>query len=48
MKAFHTFSFVLFIALKVASPLVADWSWWWLLMPEVPTIVVILKHFGQL
>lgn len=30
-----------FVAGKVAGPLVA-WSWWWLLMPFVPTVAYFM------
>lgn len=39
---------VMFVVLKTGSALLAGWSWWWLLMPIVPDVVVILRHFGVL
>lgn len=37
---------IMFIVIKVGGTALADWSWWWLLLPIVPDIVVICRHFG--
>lgn len=38
--------FALFIAIKLAGSSLATWSWWWLLMPIVPILGLVVKHFG--
>lgn len=38
--------FALFIAIKLAGTSLASWSWWWLLMPIVPLLGLVVKHFG--
>lgn len=37
----------LFIMLKVTETL-ADWSWWWLLMPIVPDLFWVFTKVGWL
>lgn len=39
--------FAIFIMLKLTGPLVA-WSWWWLLMPIVPTLAFLFENAGWL
>lgn len=38
----------LFIAVKLAGTSLATWSWWWLLMPLVPTVAFVLDKLGLL
>jgi hypothetical protein len=38
---------ILFVILKLGGP-AALWSWWWLLLPVVPDLVVLLHKFGVL
>ncbi len=35
-----------FVAVKVGGVSFAAWSWWWLLMPIVPDLSLIVKHFN--
>lgn len=37
---------LMFVVIKVGGTAFAHWSWWWLLLPIVPDLVVILRHFG--
>lgn len=39
---------LMFIIVKVGGSGLAHWSWWWLLLPIVPDLVLILRHFGLL
>lgn len=41
---------LMFIIVKVGSTQhqFADWSWWWLLLPIVPDLVLILRKLGLL
>lgn len=39
---------IMFIVIKVGGTQLAAWSWWWLLLPIVPDLVIILRHFGLL
>jgi hypothetical protein len=35
-----------FVTIKVGGVALAAWSWWWILLPIVPTGVLVVKHFG--
>jgi predicted ABC-type sugar transport system permease subunit len=35
-----------FIAVKLAGTSLAAWSWFWLLLPIVPVLSLVVKHFG--
>lgn len=37
---------LMFIVVKVGGQALADWSWWWLLLPIVPDLVLILRRLG--
>lgn len=37
-----------FVAIKLAGTVLAAWSWWWLLMPEVPLLADALGRLGWL
>ena len=37
-----------FIIIKVAGTSLATWSWWWILLPIVPVLVLILQKMGLL
>jgi len=39
-------AFPFFIAVKLAGTSFAAWSWWWLLMPLVPTLSLAVRHFS--
>jgi hypothetical protein len=39
-------SFWGFIAIKLAGTSLAAWSWWWLLMPVVPIMGMIVPKLG--
>lgn len=38
--------FALFIAIKLAGTSLAAWSWWWLLLPIVPLLALVVQHLG--
>ena len=35
-----------FIAIKVGGVTFAAWSWWWILLPQIPVLAEIAKRFG--
>jgi len=35
-----------FIAIKVAGTSFAAWSWWWILLPIVPMLSLVVKALG--
>lgn len=37
---------VAFLVLKLGGTKLAFWSWWWILLPIVPVVVVICQRFG--
>jgi hypothetical protein len=37
---------VVFIIIKLFGTVLADWSWWWVLLPVVPDVYALLKVFG--
>lgn len=39
---------VAFLVLKLGGTLLANWSWWWLLLPIVPVLVVLFHRMGML
>ena len=39
---------LMFIIIKVGGTSLASWSWWWVLLPIVPDLVLILKKAGLL
>lgn len=41
-------SFWMFIVIKVGGTALADWSWWWVLLPIVPDLVLLLRKIGLL
>lgn len=45
---FGSFWTLMFIIIKVGGTALAAWSWWWLLMPIVPDLVVVLQKLGLL
>ncbi len=38
--------FAFFIAVKIAGTTFALWSWWWLLMPLVPVLSLLVTRWG--
>lgn len=44
--AIHALSFWFFVAIKVAGHSFADWSWWWLLLPQVPAFSLCVRALG--
>lgn len=36
----------LFIAIKLAGTSFAAWSWWWILLPIVPILSLLVRHWG--
>ena len=45
-QAIWGLSFLGFIAIKVGGVSLAAWSWWWLLLPQVPCFSLIVKAYG--
>lgn len=39
-------SFWTFIAVKLAGVSFADWSWWWVLMPQIPIVSLVTRGLG--
>lgn len=39
-------AFWTFIAIKLVGVSLVGWSWWWLLLPEVPLIGIIVQRMG--
>ncbi len=39
---------IAFIVLKLGGTSLAAWSWWWLLLPIVPVLVVLCQRLGLL
>lgn len=39
-------AFWAFIAIKVAGTSFAAWSWWWLLLPVVPLMSLVVVRMG--
>lgn len=35
-----------FIAIKVVGTSLAAWSWWWLLLPIVPLLGILVQRWG--
>jgi hypothetical protein len=35
-----------FLVLKLGGSSMAAWSWWWLLLPIVPVLVVVFQRLG--
>jgi hypothetical protein len=42
----HNIALAFFVAIKVAGMTFAAWSWWWLLMPEVPVASIFVQKWG--
>lgn len=40
--------FLMFVIIKLGGSAFAAWSWWWLLLPIVPDLVLILRKLGLL
>lgn len=45
---FWPLCFWTFIIIKVSGSYFATWSWWWCLLPPVPTISLVLDKLGWL
>ena len=41
-----TLVFWLFVVIKMMGTALASWSWWWLFLPIVPVLSLVVKHFG--
>lgn len=41
-----SFMLSFFIAVKLAGTSLAGWSWWWLLMPAVPDLSLVVMRLG--
>jgi len=42
----YTLPMGLFVATKVGGVSLAAWSWWWLLMPIVPCLGIVVQKAG--
>ncbi len=42
----HALIFGFFIAVKVGGTSLAAWSWWWLLLPIVPVLSLLVTRWG--
>lgn len=42
----HWSVFSLFVAVKVGGVSLATWSWWWILLPLVPVLGIVVQRFG--
>lgn len=38
--------FVLFIAIKLAGTSLAAWSWWWIFLPIIPILALVVQKMG--
>lgn len=34
-----------FVVIKVSGTSFAAWSWWWMFLPVVPVLGLVVKHF---
>lgn len=39
---------LMFVIIKTGGTALANWSWWWIFLPIVPDLVVILRKMGLL
>jgi len=46
VAGFWPLTFWFFVVVKWLGTLFAAWSWWWVLLPIVPVIGVLVSHFG--
>ena len=37
---------LMFVLIKVAGTSLADWSWWWVLLPIVPDLAFVFGKLG--
>ncbi len=42
----YGFWLLVFLVIKVGGTALASWSWWWVLLPIVPVLVLILTRVG--
>ena len=47
-KAIWGLIFWAFVIIKVAGTALASWSWWWILLPVVPVLSLVLQKVGLL
>lgn len=43
---FFSLWLIAFIVIKVGGTALATWSWWWVLFPIIPDLVLIFKKLG--
>lgn len=36
----------IFVAVKLAGSSLAAWSWWWLILPIVPDLALLVRHWN--
>mgnify|MGYP001597781731 CR=1 FL=1 len=46
MLKFYGFWLVLFIAIKIGGTSLASWSWFWVILPIVPLIVLLVQRLN--
>lgn len=46
--SFGSLWLIAFLVLKLGGSALATWSWWWLLLPIVPVLVVLFQRMGLL
>ncbi len=39
---------LMFVVIKVGGTALVEWSWWWILAPVIPDLVLIFKRVGWL
>ena len=39
-------AFWVFVAIKLAGTSLAGWSWWWVLLPMIPDLSMLVKRFA--
>lgn len=37
---------LMFLVIKAGGTALADWSWWWVLLPVIPDLVLIFRTVG--
>lgn len=42
----HGLALAAFLAIHFGGTSLTGWSLWWVLMPEVPLLAIVVKHYG--
>lgn len=48
LSAVWAVAFWAFIIIKMMGAALASWSWWWIILPQVPTIYLVVAKAGLL